>query len=480
MKIVIYVIDCLRADHVSCYGYRRRTTPNIDTLAQEGMIFEQAFSPSTWTKPVAASLLTGLYPPVHGVRMRNDVMAGTVATLPEWLGKFGYATLAVSTIGNFSSSLGFGKGFDRFIDLYKEPALQAKRAAANVKIEKLHLEKQGSIIFPLAEDINEVFFPWIEKHLDQDFFVLLWAMDPHDPYHPPADWRLFVDPTYKGRMDGSRERAKRASQPDDLKHMVNLYDSEIAYTDYCFGQIIARLKHIGIYDQTAVLVLGDHGESFGDHGHMLHGHLPFEEIIHVPLILKLPGASYAGKRISGLVSLLDVMPTVLDMADIPSAKWGSLTQGSSLLNILDSPGHAAHGIVFSELKTTEAHNEILSLRTETWKYIWVKPSNKKNRLKALARLLADMETLKELLGNALFYVKRQMHYRHEYLYNVADDPHETQNLAPKMPHRARSCEEMLMKWLDECKESVQNNDGSDIQNRVDQETLDQLRALGYL
>lgn len=238
MKIIIYVVDCLRADHVSCYGYHRQTTPNIDALARDGVLFEKAFSPSTWTKPVAASLLTGLYPSAHGLRMRTDILSWNIRTLPELLGEYGYITLAISTIGNVSSSLGFGKGFDSFIDLYKEPSLLTKRPVADVKHEKLYHEKQGEVVFPLAEDINEALFPWIKKHINQNFFIFLWAMDPHDPYNPPEDWKPYVDPRYKGRMDGSRELAKQAKRPEDLQHLINLYDSEIAYTDHCFGQLV--------------------------------------------------------------------------------------------------------------------------------------------------------------------------------------------------------------------------------------------------
>jgi arylsulfatase A-like enzyme len=480
MNFLLYVIDCLRADHVSCYGYNRQTTPNIDRLAQEGILFQQAFSPSTWTKPVAASLLTGLYPPTHGVRMRSHVMSRAISTVAEWLNRSGYATLAVSTIGNFSSALGFDKGFDRFIDLYKEPSLLAKRTLADVKKEKLYLERQGNVIFPLAEDINEAVFPWLEGRLDQDFFVMLWAMDPHDPYHPPDRWNIYGDSGYKGRMDGSRERAKSARRPEDLQHLIDLYDGEVAYADWCFGQLIDWMKDKGIYDQTAVFVLGDHGEAFGDHGQMLHGHLPFEEIIHVPLILKLPGGGQAGARISALASLVDVMPTILDMAEIPGFEEGVVTQGTSLLSLICNPNRDGREMVFSDLKTTEAHSEILAVRGRNWKYIWIKPSTKAGRMKALCRLLAEPETLKEVLGNPFFYLKRHLNPIHEYLYDLTEDPHETHNLARHMVERAGEFQQVLKTWLSECAEFVKDYEASDGQRKIDRSTLDQLRALGYL
>jgi len=480
VKIIIYVVDCLRADHVSCFGYRRQTTPNIDTLAQDSVLFENAFSPSTWTKPVAASLLTGLYPPAHGLRMRTDVLKWNIRTLPELLREHGYTTLAISTIGNVSSSLGFGKGFDRFIDLYKEPSLLAKRPVADVHLEKLYNEKQGEVIFPLAEDINEVLFPWIEKHINQNFFVFLWAMDPHDPYNPSEEWNLFVDPKYKGRMDGSRELAKRANRLEDLQHLINLYDGEIAYTDHCFGQLVAYLKRKGIYNETAIFILGDHGEAFGDHGHMLHGHLPFDEIIRVPLVMKSPAQFYAGQRVSGLVSLLDIMPTILDLANVPSSEWESLTQGSSLLNTLDNGNHGMHKIVFSETQAVEANNTVYSVRTKNWKYIWVKSPDRANRVKSLGRILTNLAILGEVLRNPLFYLRRQVSVARQYLYNIVDDPEESNNLAHKMPHITSHYQEGIRNWRQECENLVDEYEELAMQLEIDEATLEHLRALGYI
>jgi arylsulfatase A-like enzyme len=480
MKAIVYVIDCLRADHVSCYGYHRLTTPNIDTLAQDGLVFEAAFSPSTWTKPVAASLLTGLYPPAHGLRMRTDVLRRDFRTLPEMLKEHGHATLAISAIGNVSSSLGYGEGFEHFVDLYKAPELLAKRPIVNVKHEKLYNELQGEVVFPLAEDINDVLFSWLEGHLDDDFFVFVWAMDPHDPYDPPPNWRSYADPEYNGPMDGSRELAKRVRRPEDLQHLVDLYDGEIAYTDHCFGRLVAYLKSKGIYDETAIFVLGDHGEAFGDHGHMLHGHLPFEEIIRVPLINKLPGQSYAGQRISGLVSLLDVMPTVLDLADVPRVDWESMVQGQSLLNVLQKVNRGTHQIVFSETQSTEANNVVYSARTENWKYIWVVPPNKTSRIKSLGRVLTNSEVLRELVGNPLFYLRRQVSVTHEHLYNIASDPYEGNNTVCEIPHQGARHKEAIKTWLQECQHMAQAYEELALPPEVDQAMLEHLRALGYI
>lgn len=480
MKIIVYVVDCLRADHVSCYGYSRPTTPNIDALAHDGVLFEHAFAPSTWTKPIAASILTGLYPPAHGLRMRTDVVERNIRSLPEWLGAEGYTTLAISSIGNVSSSLGIGRGFDHFIDLYKDPRLRGKRAIADVRLEKLFHEEQGEVVFPLAADINDALFPWIEQNNDRDFFAFLWAMDPHDPYDPPDDWKLYVDPEYQGRMDGSRELAKQAVRPEDLQHLIDLYDSEILYTDHCFGQLITYLKDKGIYDESLILVMGDHGEAFGDHGHMIHGHLPFEEIVHVPLIMKLPGQSNAGDDISGLVSLVDVLPTVVDVAGVPDNEWALLLQGISLLTALGSGSKGTHEMVFSETQATKENNLVYSVRTSDWKFISVKSPARIERIQSLGRRLLDWRTLGQILRNPRFYIKRQIAVPRSQLYNLIDDPGETDNLVHDMEGLTTQFQTSIEEWLQRCNKLAARYEDLAVRHEIDKATLEHLRALGYI
>ena len=155
-NVLIYIVDALRADHLSCYGYHRPTSPNIDALAADpaAVRFTQAFAPSTWTKPVAASILSGCYPPAHGVRTRSDLFLRSVPRLPLLLQEAGYRTAGVSTIGNVSSSLGFALGFDQFVDLYKDPALAQQREVSNTGAWKLYFEEDTTVVLPLAEDVN--------------------------------------------------------------------------------------------------------------------------------------------------------------------------------------------------------------------------------------------------------------------------------------------------------------------------------------
>ncbi|HSN76330.1 MAG TPA: sulfatase-like hydrolase/transferase [Anaerolineae bacterium] len=164
-NVLIYIIDALRADHLSCYGYGRSTSPAIDALAAEpgAVRFTQAYTPATWTKPVAASILSGCYPPAHGVRSHSDLFIRAVPRLPEILQGAGYRTAAVSTIGNVSSVLGFGIGFDHFVDLYKDSTLAKAREVSNTGAWKLYFEQDTTVVLPLAEDVNQHAEQWLAQ-----------------------------------------------------------------------------------------------------------------------------------------------------------------------------------------------------------------------------------------------------------------------------------------------------------------------------
>ena len=347
-NVLIYVIDALRADHLSSYGYSRPTSPNLDALAAEptAVRFTHAFSPSTWTKPVAASLLSGCYPPAHGVRTRNDLFISGVPRLPELLQSAGYRTAAVSTIGNVSSALGYGIGFDRFVDLYKEPSLVDRREVGNTGAWKLYFEQDITVVLPLAEDVRRqaggLRDGCVKKRRAALVPVFMGAR-PHDPYFPPDGYDRWRDPSYDGKIDGSSESIRRVRGEADVQRLIDLYDGEIAYTDAQFGLLVDELKAMGLYDDTLIVVVGDHGEAFGDHGDFVHGHLAYDEIMHVPMIMKFPsnrrgrslftGHTRANGREAGaLAQLTDVAPTVLDALGLSSFTQGM--QGLSLLPAL--------------------------------------------------------------------------------------------------------------------------------------------------
>lgn len=507
-NVLLYVIDALRADHLSSYGYSRPTSPNLDALAADplAMRFTQAYSPSTWTKPVAASLLSGCYPPAHGVRTRNDLFIRDVPRLPELLQAAGYRTAAVSTIGNVSSALGFGIGFDTFVDLYKDPSLVHRREVSNTGAWKLYFEEDVTVVLPLAEDVNDVALTWLDEQkarpagAQAPWFLFLWVLDPHDPYFPPPGYDRWQDPDYAGKIDGSSESIRRVRTAADVQRLIDLYDGEIAYADAQFGQLVDRLKAMGLYDDTLIVVAGDHGEAFGDHGDFVHGHLAYEEIMHVPLIVKLPAASTSGqgvdrpypdrgRELAALAQLTDIAPTVLDVLGLGTLAKGM--QGHSLLPVLRS-GSAPRTAVFAETQSSDANNRLLAVRDQRWKYLRIDPPVRggngaaasqaldwRGRLSGYRQQLANPEMVKKVLRNPMFYVRRQRVDR-EMLFDLQADPAERTNLAATQPAVVETMRAALDRWLAECQAyaGAATTRASGI--GLDDATRKQLEGLGYL
>ena len=263
--IVVISIDTLRSDRLPAYGYSRGSTPAIDRLAREGVLFEQAFAQAPQTLPSHASLLTGLLPPAHGVHDNVGTALGVDAgrTLAERLAAAGYATGgAVSTLV-LRAATGIGRGFERF----DAPAEAARPAATTLA----------------------TLLPWLEEWRARRFLVLFHLFEPHSPYEPPA------------------EIARRIPDP---------YDGEIAAADRSVGNLLASLDRLGLYDRALIVLLSDHGEGLGDHGEEEHGLLLYRESIQVPLIVKLPGQARAGERVARTVALIDLVPTLIAIAGL--------------------------------------------------------------------------------------------------------------------------------------------------------------------
>lgn len=530
-NVLIYIVDALRADHLGCYGYRRSTTPHIDALMEDpaAVRFSCACSPSTWTKPVAASLLSGCYPPAHGVRTRNDLFTRAVPRLPVLLRSAGFRTAAISTIGNVSSSLGFATGFDHFVDLYKEPSLVVRREVSNTGAWKLYYEGNETVVLPLAEDVNAYAMAWLEEVFQDNrpfvhaltgsqagqrarayangqapssdeagqvapWFLLLWTLDPHDPYYPPTDFDRWSDPSYQGRVDGSSKSIRRARNQADVQRLIDLYDGEIAYMDDQFGRLVGYLRARGVYDDTLVVVAGDHGEAFGEHGDFVHGHLAYEEVMQVPLIVKLP-RPLAPMRPSGqvsddLVQLTDIAPTVLDVLGLSHLRTGM--QGYSLLPVMMGRG-PARAAAYAETQASQVNQRLLTVRTERWKYLRVDSPGDytgasragqpaagwRQRLVGYSRQLSNPEMIKKLLRNPMFYIRRRLSEQ-EVLFDLENDPGERVNVLASQPQVTEEMRAALEAWLAECRVYGNLSDEQSLGIGLDEATRRQLEGLGYL
>src|SRR6266853_816164 len=277
-EVFLITIDTLRADHVHCYGYDKLETPALDALAHEGIRFTQAFTPSPITNTSHASILTGLLPGSHGVTDFAVPLSTAHPTVAELLKAHGYRTgafIGAVILDSKTLAPGFDRGFD-FYDNFPEHSSTRSRWG--------RLERRGMDVAEHAEN-------WLTKHPAGPHFVWVHLYDPHDPYEPPLPYSQI----YKDR----------------------LYDGEIAYADAALANFITYLKKHGWYDNSLIVVVGDHGEGLGEHHEDTHGIFLYDSTTHVPLILKLPGeTARKAKVVEAQVRTTDILPTVLDLARV--------------------------------------------------------------------------------------------------------------------------------------------------------------------
>jgi arylsulfatase A-like enzyme len=295
--LILYLVDTLRADHTTPYGYARDTTPHLSAFARDAVVFEQAISHSSWTKPSVASVFTSLLPGRHGTVQLRDPLDPRLVTLSEMLQAKGYSTGAV--VANsliYSEGANFEQGFDVFAGLHGEGNRPSKLvAAAGVVDEALR---------------------FLDARHGLATFLYVHAMDPHVPYAPPAPFdRMFVPHPAPGHL--GEDPRKDYSEPSDRERLIAQYDGDIAYGDQEFGRFVAELKRRGLYDRALIVFAADHGEEFLDHGRWLHGLSVFDEVIKVPLIVKFPKQRSGGKRVVQQVQNVDILPTVLAAANLP-------------------------------------------------------------------------------------------------------------------------------------------------------------------
>ena len=287
-NVLFVTIDTLRADHVGCYGYKQVKTPNIDSLAADGSRFARAYAVVPVTLPSHSSMMTGTYPMLSGMHdFSGNKLSPLQPTLASVLKQSGYQTGAVIAAAVLDSRFGLNQGFDFYYDHFELSRLDE----ANLD----EMERPGNVVADVALD-------WLAKNSRHKFFLWMHLYDPHFPYHPP--------------------------EPYATEYAAHPYDGEIAFADEQLGRVLRFLKEKGIYQNTIIVLCGDHGESLGEHGEKTHGFFIYNATMHVPLIIHLPEA-LAARTVAEPVSLVDLMPTVLSAAGLPTP---SQVQGHSLLS----------------------------------------------------------------------------------------------------------------------------------------------------
>lgn len=303
-NVVLISLDTTRADHLGCFGYNKPTTPNLDRWAKRGVQFRNCRSQAPWTLPSHMSLFTSLTPARHGVDNLNMTLPPDIPTLAELLQDAGYHTAGLVNDGQMKKHWGFNRGFDTWREFEVDTPV-------------------GS-----CEHITSQALAWLAKApRDKPYFLFLHYYDTHDPYEAPDEFRKRMGTTLTGKEARElcfhyRTPDTKMDRPELLKQLVAAYDAELAWLDSQLERLFAELPK-----DTLVVIFGDHGESFKEHGWMLHGTTLFDEETHVPLLIRLPNDSAAGTVSEESVMLLDVSPTILAQCGVRAPR---MQQGDDL------------------------------------------------------------------------------------------------------------------------------------------------------
>lgn len=403
-NIILMGIDSLRADHMSCYGYHRLTTPHIDRFAQSAVLFERNYSPHIPTTSAYASMLTGM--DVFGTQVvalrHKGPLRPEVKTLAEILRENRYNTTCVGFSGNPSS-----RGFDEYLSFPGWGSWNEGRS-------------------PKAQNLNDVAIPELERLAQKrdPFFLFLRHMDPHAPYLPPAPYeRAFyhgdetdpsnhsMDPVMAFKPFRDFFASWMPPGISDQEYVVAQYDGAIAYMDACIQSIFSAVTALGIEEETLIVINGDHGETLYEHECWFDHHGTYDNVLHVPLIIRYPGVTAQGQRVSGFSQHKDLVPTILDLADLDDL--GIEFDGRSLAPMMRGQV-ASHA---SEFYITEC----------TWmrKHGWRTPHWK---------LIRALEP--------------DVHFKPPVeLYNLVEDPEENNNVADQNPGLVEELTRRMEAWI---------------------------------
>ena len=334
--VVLIMADTIRRGHLGAYGYARDTTPTLSRLASDGVLFRDAISQATWTKVSTPSILTSMYPASHTVKTVPDRLPSSATTLAEVFRTAGYATLSLSSVTFTGQSSNLHQGFEVLHEA-------ASRTG----------EKQGKS----ARQYVDRLLPWLDAHHDTPFFAFVHIFDPHSPFEPRPPYNtMWAAPEKKARFEeqlaavrehidtafmrnqGMATLAELAAAEVDAGEFIGYakdwYDGSIRGMDAEIGRVIEHLDTLGLTGRTLVAFVGDHGEEFHEHGRMWHGHSVYGELTNVPLLLWQPGTIPSGPVVEETVRTIDLMPTILEIADLTTPE---VAQGQSLTPLFVSP-----------------------------------------------------------------------------------------------------------------------------------------------
>jgi arylsulfatase A-like enzyme len=455
-NVLLITIDTLRADHLSCYGYARPTSPAIDAFAREGILFTRAFAQSSWTKPSTASLLTSHYPTMHQANLDRARVSDAEVLLAEMMRDAGYTTAVLSGNPWVTAEYGFAQGVDHFYSVYDERFVRVTLLMLALRRVNKLFDDDATIyniikrqirgdLSTTARDaiLGAEAIRWLGEHRDRPTFLYMHLMSPHHPYDPPPPFdRAFVTNPQTPPMIVYPRKGHFLYEHGDplsaerLADMIGRYDGDILFGDTVVGKLFAEMRRLELLDRTVVVITADHGEEFYDHQNWGHGHSVYNELLHVPLLVRYPATLPQGARVDVPVMSVDVVPTILELAGV--APVGTLA-GRSLVPLMQGKPWE---------RPAEAYAELIYRYGE-----------------GRALITADKKLVETTVG--------QDHRR--LLFDLVTDPDENRNLigdhTDPLPYERRLAE--LLAWATQHRvDAVEAHVSEDMEKRV--------RALGYV
>jgi len=517
-NVILIVMDTVRADHLSCYGYHRKTTPNIDRIAELGVLFENAFTTGTWSPPSHASIFTGKYPSYHKTLGRNVYLSKDNATIAEILKAEGYSTMGVTNCTLLRPGTGFERGFQNFLEPFEYFVLplwfHRKSYTLSTLLERLFLDPKDfvrALTFGPGK-FNAYTNKIIKSLIESDqagkkpFFLFVNYFNCHAPYDPPKPFKerfcdgfteppLYVMEFILEKILGKTGQ-KIANRDLDMAKLLKIagssglarfsymakelqiserewevvrswYDGEIAYLDYCIGELISFLCNEGLFDNTVIIITADHGENFGEHGLAGHHFGLYDSVLHVPLIMCCPSLIPRGKRVPEIVSSVDILPTVLSLCNL-SVKDD--IQGKRLFPFEE---RGFHDFICAECEESVARWALTRHATITGA---LKSVNSKLQSLDIVSKLRPIDVGSKCIRNGEFKYIFSADGREE-LYDVVNDPTEEKNIINEHPDEARYLRGQLEKTIDITYFGPEEI-SYDEKERI--EIVSRLKALGYI
>ncbi|MEA1929013.1 MAG: sulfatase [Candidatus Auribacterota bacterium] len=373
VNVLLISIDSLRPDHLGCYGYERDTSPVMDRLARDGVLFKNTVSSTSWTLPAHISLFTSMDIMVHGVEGDGVSLHQDIGTLAQVLKRDGYRNAAFCSSPYLNPAFGFDRGFDLYhnIDL-DDPGFKDTVLPPEEERDAVH----DDITSPR---ITELSLEWLENNSSDPFFLFVHMWDVHYDYIPPAPYDRKFDPDYSGGIDGRRFIHNPSINPEmdprDLEHIIALYDGEISWVDHHLGLIVEKLKELGVFENTLIVITADHGDEFFEHGGKGHRNTLYDEVVKIPLIIHGPGVAKRGVEVVEQAGIIDIAPTILNLCGLEIPSW---MQGEVLLSGPGDQPEQGEGAVLLELGP-----ELKALRTNPYQLIF--------NLKHLQTIIFDLD-----------------------------------------------------------------------------------------